>query len=367
MKRIGFIIGRQLNEIRWLHPDRITGGGSGLMRFGWVADEVNRAPDRDLFYEMYRPWHRYDLLVFMKAMGPPCMRLIARGHRRGVPAVFDANVNYYEAEGRFYFEGMRPSAEQTRDAVAITKAVDAVIADSTYLARMCGQYHPRVEWISDNVNLALVPDRLGPAWRPGEPLRLIWSGQAVKLFELLAVEEVLRRYRDHVRLVLVTNSLSAMNAWYGDTRARLERLLRDVPHDIVPFESLAQLWRIYASGGVCFAPRQMDNTYNLGHTEWRITLGMAARCLALGSPVPSYLDLERRAGGRGLRICHTPDQWTAALDAILGGPLHPDEEGEAARAVVERFYSTTVIAAQHAALVRDVLRQAGASAGGGLR
>ena len=45
MKRIGFIVGNQLRQIRLLHADRIPEGDFGLMRFGWIAAAVNRRPE----------------------------------------------------------------------------------------------------------------------------------------------------------------------------------------------------------------------------------------------------------------------------------------------------------------------------------
>ena len=59
---------------------------------------------------------------------------------------------------------------------------DALIADSSHLAEICTAHHPQVRWISDNVNLRLAPQNR--RWKLGAKLDLLWSGEAVKLFEL---------------------------------------------------------------------------------------------------------------------------------------------------------------------------------------
>lgn len=353
-KRVGFIIGNQLKEIRILHPDRITGGGIGLMRFGWVADIVNSTPEYNLHYEMYRPWRRYDALIFMKAFDPACQRLMARQQRAGRKAVFDANVNFYEEFGEYQFEGMRTGDTLRKQAEHMTIHADAVIADSPYLETVCRRYHDRVQWIPDNVDMRKVPE-FHPT-KPGCPLRLLWSGQAHKLFEFLAIEDTLRNYKDHIELVLVTNSLHHIERCHPPIRERLYGLLRDIPHQIIPFTSIPDLWSIYQQGGVCIAPRFLDNAYNQGHTEWKITLAMACGRVALCSPLSSYQAVQNASGGNGIRLRDTQEDWDGVFDEILSKSFAWECEESGARHVVEQNYDTRIIAGLHANWISSLWR-----------
>ena len=355
MKRVGFIIGNQLRQIRLLHADRIPEGDFGLMRFGWIADAVNRRPEHGLRYELYRPWRRYDALVFVKAMGSRDRALRDRARRAGLRTVFDANVNYYDRTGTFYYDGMAPTEQQRQEAEDMTRGCDAVIADSRFLAERCKTLNPVVSWIPDNVDLNLVP-LLQPDAGAAGPLELVWSGQAVKLFELLAIEDVLRAHSTRIRLNLVTNSLAALHAWNPGLRERFNRLLSDLPHDVRPYTSVADLLAFYASRRcVCLSPRFDDNSYNLGHTEWKITLAMACGRLALAGPVPSYRDVAERSGGAGAWLCSTPAEWDAALVRLQEGRLDWNAEAAAARGVVEKHYATEVVAAEHAEFMKGLL------------
>lgn len=359
-RRVGFVIGNQLREIRLLSADKPGGGAMGEMRFQWIADWVNAQAPLGLRYELYRPWRRYDALVFLKAMGGANQRLNDRFRRHGRITIFDANVNYYHPDGVFYFDGMRPTEQQTRDAIAMTRSVSAVIADSPYVAEQALVYHPRVKWIPDNVNFSLVPPPC-PGAIPRRPLLLWWSGQAVKLFELLSIEAPLRAVARHIELRLVTNDLGALARWVPGLRERFERLLKEVPHRIIPYQSIPHLLRLYAEGGVAISPRFLDNTYNLGHTEWKITLPMACGCPALAAPVPSYVALARSAAEQGVRICATDDAWHDALDTWLSDPSRDEAERAAARRVVEQEYATPVIAERHARWITETLATSGAS------
>lgn len=356
-KRVGFVVERQLDEIRLLHPDRITGGALGVMRFGWIADAVNSDPGRRLRYELYRPWRRYDLIVFVKSMGDKAERLLARQRRRGGLAVFDANVNYYEMQGPLHCADMAPTEQQRRDAVAMTSGCNAVIADSGFLLERCRQYNSNACWIPDNVKMGMVPAAGGQRFQDGR-LVLLWSGQAAKLFELLVIADVLQDMASRVKLVVVTNSMEAVRRWPEETQQRFRRMLEVVPHTIVPFTDVAELMRIYARGGMIISPRYLDNTYNLGHTEWKITLGMACGCMALCSPQPSYVTVSDRAGGSGIRVCADPDAWHSCLDTALRNGFDWAAEERAARNVVTRYYATDVVAKQHADFVQEVMQEA---------
>jgi hypothetical protein len=247
---------------------------------------------------------------------------------------------------------MAPTAEQSASAQEMAGLSDALIADSIHIEQVCAKHHPKVRWIPDNVEMSLVPSY--QPWKPGAKLNLLWSGEAVKLFELLSIENVLRKLAGRIRLVLVTNDLAALDRWFEPWKSRFEGLLAAVEHEIVPFKTIAELLKLYATGGVFISPRFLDNTYNWGHTEWKITLPMACGRVALGSPLPSYAEVARLSGGAGLRLCGSEDEWAAALDAMLAGDFDFATEEAAAREVVRAHYSTPVVAAAHRACVAEV-------------
>ena len=333
-----------------------SGSPCGFMRFGWVADWVNAQPDLGLRYEWYRPFRRYDGLVFVKSMGPEAQALAVRGRRLGVKSIFDCNVDYFTPpEGVFRYEGMAPTASQREQARAMAGLCDAVIADSEHIADKAQAYSRRVAWIPDNVNLDLVSSSAAtvPDVFADGKLRLLWSGEAAKLHDLLRIENVLRAQAGRIRLVLVTSDLAALDRWPGDVRDRFNHLLGALDVEMVRFRSIAQLFDVYARGGVFISPRFLDNTYNLGHTEWKITLAMASGTMVLCSPQPSYMTVSRLGGG--VRICDLDDDWSRAIEDVLARKTDPCVEGMAARKIVEAQYATPVVARRHAHFARSVL------------
>lgn len=343
------VLGRKIRPWEWLLGCN-TSSSVGLMRYRWIAREVARHGAK---YSAYHPLGRYDAVVFLKSMSDESHRLAQQLRDRGTRVIFDLNVDYLTpASGTFFYEGMAPTTEQRRQALAMMEVSDGIVADSSHLADTSRAHHPRVRWIPDNVDLRLAP--LRRAWSRTGKLDLLWSGEAVKLFELLCIEGVLREFAGHIRLTLVTSSLAALERWFEPWKSRFEKLLATVEHTIMPFRSVGELLQIYGHGGVFISPRFLDNTYNLGHTEWKIALPMACARVALCSPLPSYLDVAERSGGRGLRICRESAEWRENLDAILSGRLDIEGEENAARDVIERHYSTPVVAESHREFMEEI-------------
>jgi glycosyltransferase involved in cell wall biosynthesis len=94
---------------------------------------------------------------------------------------------------------------------------------------------------------------------------------------------------------------------------------------------------------VIISPKRLVNGYEVGHTEWKITLGMAAGLPAAASPQRSYV--EALEGGGGI-VADSPQDWVAAF-ASLRDPNLRGELGHRARATVEERYSTPVVARRY--------------------
>jgi hypothetical protein len=360
--RVGFVINGRVPAVgavsRGMRPWHLFFGWDdaaspmSFMRFRWIARELRGRA----VYELYRPGRAYEAVVFLKSMGERCLSLAELLREQGTLVIFEANVDYYsEPTGETRFGAMAPTDEQRADAVAITEFADGVIASSRHLAGICGEFNERVAWVPDNVDFRLVPGRGQRRSRTDGRLNLWWSGMAEKLCELLAAEEALLSRRDRVQLRLVTGDLAATRAWPVEVRERFERLLAAVPHSIHRFSDVGNLLERYSEGGVIVSPRFLDAPYNLGHTEWKISLGMACGLPALASPVPSYGDLADRAGEGAVRLCGTEAEWGRALDEVLDAADGDFERwGEAARGVVREFYSTEVVAGRHLEAVGEV-------------
>src|SRR5207302_10711774 len=102
---------------------------------------------------------------------------------------------------------------------------------------------------------------------------------------------------------------------------------------------------------VIVSPKRLVNGYELGHSEWKITLGMAAGLPAIASPQQSYVEAIGAHGG-GI-VADSAEEWTAAFER-LRDPAERAELGARARRTVEERYSTPVVARRYGEFLLEV-------------
>lgn len=267
MIRIGwytYLTPRQLpaRQLRH-HPAAIV-----RMRYYDVATWIN-AHCADLHCELYDPAARYDVVVFLKMMNPAAQAAHQRAQDSGARTIFDFNVNFIEEWGEFPIELTRPEQYHKDQAAWMLTHTDHVIADSTVLGEIAGRLAKGVTVIPDNVNLdefrACKQHRAGP-------LTLVWSGVAQKGYHLRLLREVLP-HTPEVRLLLLSD--------------RPPEALADLA-PLAPVAYRRFNTRTFArdllAGDAVISPRAVINSYDIGHTEYKITTGMALGLPAIAHP-----------------------------------------------------------------------------------
>jgi glycosyltransferase involved in cell wall biosynthesis len=332
--RIGWVASNTLVSVRGRHFGLLP--PSVRMR---IANNARWLTAHELRSEMYRSRKQYDIVVFFKAMDARCQQEAARIQAYGGRVVFDANVNYYEIWGEYDVPGTQPTDEQQRDAIAMTRAADAVVADSTYLLSVVRKHNERATVITDNVDTHRYR---GPVEHVRRPLRrLVWSGVSHKAQPLLSIADALAELRD-TELVVVSDSEPPV----------LTDLRKAIPCRLVRF-SERRYPRVLRGCDVIISPKRLVNAYELGHSEYKITLGMAVGLPAVASPQQSYVEAIEHLGGGA--IVDGQEAWAATLAELLDDPKRRAELGARARRTVEDRYATPVVAQQYAELLRSLL------------
>lgn len=333
------------------------------IKVGWITDTFPKRPSRSSVWlrsgamltmryrnlvlwlnrhgfhnEFYRADSQYDAVVIIKTFTEPVLAEVNRLKAKGTPVIFDANVNYYYIWGDYPDPKTKPTPDLQRAAIQITCLADAIIADSQYLRDVVMDFNPCVAWIPDNV----WPFMFRPASHAEHQgkLRLIWSGVAFKSNELALLKEVFRTVKG-LELWLVSDGRPPV----------IDELPPTLPIHTFPYSDLYYAWLLGRADAI-ISPRTLNNGYNLGHTEYKISLGMARNLPAIASPQPSYVTALSRGGGI---ICHTPNEWIEALTLLRDDPIQRLAMGKAARQTAESHYLTPVVAAQLAEVIRGVL------------
>ena len=334
-------------------PDK--GSPMYFMRFAWIANHVNRGSE--IGYELFKPWRKYDAVVFLKSMEMGCDRLLESLKASGVVCVFEANVDYYTLRGNESLpQEILPSEAQRQAAIRMTTSADKIIASSRHLAGICSAWTSRTTWVPDNIPDRWIGGQVSQRPVRGGRLQMWWSGMASKLGDLLEIEKPLRTFSDKIHLHLVTGDLpSALDRLPDGQGNRLRELLADLQVTIHRFRDVPSLLALYRSGGVIISPRQLANPYNQSHTEWKITLGMAVGLPAIVSPQPSYLDVAEIADHpKAVTICASDADWCDAFAEAMGD-VDFEDRSRASLDVVQRHYSSSVVAKMHSREMLELL------------
>jgi len=315
------------------------------MRFKQIADWINR--NSEAFYnEAYNPSKRYDIVVFVKMMTPQAQREAEKVRNYGGKIIFDANVNYYEIWGDYVVPGTKPTEEQQRQAIWMTRFCDLVVADSLYLSHVCRKFNPNVVWIPDNVNTEIY--RGGKRHRSKHPVKVIWSGVCKKAKHFELIESCLYDFSKKIELILVTDKETASNR-YPEVVFRLRKKLTC---KIKKWKD-RNYYKHLLNSDIIVSPKILNNGYEMGHTEYKIALGMAQQLPVVASNQPSYVDaIPNNEGGY---ICHSEEEWFQAFERLIENPELRQEMGEKARTRILERYSTPVIARQWLDCLRTLI------------
>src|SRR4029077_6251967 len=164
-------------------------------------------------------------------------------------------------------------------------------------------------------------------------VRLVWSGVAKKAAHLLEIRQALSGLAG-IELVLVSDREADC----------LPELRSAVPCHVIRYSNRAYA-RTLGSCDIIISPKRLVNAYEMAHTEYKITLGMAAGLPAVASPQRSYVEAISHAGGGS--IADTPEEWRRAIERFAGDAALRAETGRRAHDTVRARYSTDVVAARY--------------------
>lgn len=314
-------------------------------RAAYLSRWINRHTN-GFHCELYHPQRRYDIVVFLKTMGPVFEEEARRIQAYGGKVIFEANVNYYEVWGDYFVPLTMPSREQRGDAITMTSLADWVIADSSYIAERARRHNPRTSWIPDNVSVEIFNRTRQHVAR--EHVVLVWSGIPRKAPHLLHVCPVLARF-PKIELWLVSGQVG--NATLApDVLAELRAA---ASCRILPYTE-DRLARVLLRCDIMISPKRLCNAYEMGHTENKIAFGMAAGLPVIASPQQSYVEAVTHRGG-GF-IADTPEEWAKALERLCSDRQLRSEMGQQGRQTVVEKYSTAPVAKQYLQVFEQVLR-----------
>ncbi|MEM7033810.1 MAG: glycosyltransferase [Chloroflexota bacterium] len=243
-----------------------------------------------------QPWAPMDIAIFLRVEGDWAQRLLRFLKWRGVKTVYTAVVNYYQRQGNADKISHLVSDQQMHNCLSMTQAADAVITVSRYLKGMAETHNNDVFYLPDSVTRSHFHFTKATDDFNRTKLKLIWSGQSTKAATIDTLHDVIQDLP--VTLTIVSNAPPKLKT----------------PFDFVPWHYQTFPQEI-VKGDICISPRILDNSYDQGHSNFKIMVFLAQGMPVLASPQDSYLEVIKD-GYNGF-ICYTADDWRNHLQTLI--------------------------------------------------
>ena len=273
-----------------------------------------------------------DIAIFLRRHDTRVLKILKNQKDMGAKIVVDLCVNFFDVTGLFP-GGYGSTEKKSKQIRELMKHTDVVTCASDYIKKIAREYHSRVVYIPDSINYKHFRWRKEKKDFENLQLSAIWSGQSTKSVEVAELYPILKKCG--VSLTIISNKKPDMPG----------------PFNYIPWTD-STFPKNIIKGDICISPRRTDNTYDLGHSHFKIGVFMTQGVPALAAPLPSYKEVIEKTGGG--KICETDREWELALDEVLEDRNRLWEWSQAAYEGMKE-YSTESVTKKYVKLFQKLL------------
>lgn len=238
--------------------------------------------DKDFFLELYKPWKKYDAVIFQKAFRNEHFLLAKALKKKGVKIVLDLNTTVFNSN---------------KNVQTFIRLTDWLLVSSPYLLNSAKKTFPqqRVSLIEEHI-----PDIVFSVQKNINPLpkTLVYAGYAQKASEIFNIENILKSFRKQ-------HFFSILFLCEKDPRISIDGIECTFVkyHQHIVHKQLLD-------GDIFIAPRDLTDPTNYGHSFSKIGLPMAIGLPVIASPIPAY-------EGSPALLCATDKEWQDNLSLLF--------------------------------------------------
>lgn len=242
-------------------------------------------------------FHKPDIAIVIRREDYTIQQVARLLKRRGVKVVYDINVNYYERWGENIDKTV--SEKQVKQSIKMTQTADTIFTASRYIHKIASDYNKNSNYLPDSVNLKhfckmkTYPDEIK------KPLKLIWSGINLKTEDLKILKEAIE-------------GLPAILHIISDRKSEI-----GIPYNFTKWEYQSFPDAIL-QGDLCISPKPMRNSYDMGHSYFKIAVFLAQGLPVIASPLPSYNEIITK--GKNGFIAESEGDWEDYISQIVKNP-----------------------------------------------
>lgn len=278
-----------------------------------------------------------DLVIFIRRQDNQSQFILQNLRRLMVKTVFLTGVNYYERTGNLTKVDRSVSLDQIKNCISMTYNSNAVLVSSQFLKERASRYNPNVYYIPDSIDMHHFLFKKNAHDYDKDELILVWCGVSVKAWVLNILKDAIKDLP--LRLLVISDKKPDL----------------DVPFEFEKFD-YHTFPQTILRGDICVCPRVLDNSYDMGHSNFKINVFLAQGIPAFVSPQESYEEVfqigsEKRPIGQ---IIEQPSDWKKMFIKALD---NRDTLKKASFNAIEKVrpYSTERVLEQYEKMFKQLL------------
>ncbi|MHA1284644.1 MAG: hypothetical protein ACTSQP_19255 [Promethearchaeota archaeon] len=267
--------------------------------------------------QFYHPLKHYDIVIFQKIFSNKAFKIASKLKKKGTKIILDINVNYFDKNSKFIYD------YQYRNIKNFIKVVDVIITTTNYLKDFI---------IRNNIfsNVIVIPEMISDLFFSTkkkhlnkERINLLYVGYAKKANALEIIKNVIELLAKKYNIALIT---------ICEKKPNIDIKIKKI---FIKYDQLTLPYYM-TKGDIFLAPRNLNDSYNLGHSFIKIGYPMAIGLPIVASPIPSYLESPAV-------ICYNKTDWYNNLELLIKDVKKRQILGEKGISYCKNRFSAQVI------------------------
>ena len=271
-----------------------------------------------------------DISIFVRWQNSDAYETALKQKSKGQKIIFDLCVNYFD---EVHIENLKGPVTKSHinDCKKMVSVSDVITCASKYIANRASEYHSTVEYLPDSIDSKHFNLTKNILDFKKNKLSAIWSGVAPKSADLNPIIPILKRNK--IDLKIISNYKPRFRRhilqWFKFNRTqKIKWSYKTFPSNIL-------------KGEFCVAPRTLSNTYNKGHSFFKVGVFLSQGIPAIASPVPSYHEvLQNNVQGR---ICENLNEWDKTIQEIKEDPNILVNWSNKATKSMQEFHTSQIV------------------------
>lgn len=314
MKTIGYIIGE------WPRPYEYASASVRLRVYDIIRLFKN---DTQFSLELYRPWKKYSAVIFLKR-DSEALHKAKKLKTSRTKIILDVNAQIFDRS--LYGKGFFNNFDQNYFSMVseFANVADFITVTSPYLLE-------KVTSLFGSEKVALLPENIPinyrfqeRAERDDDTLHFVYIGYAAKANQISLLKEQLKK---------LSEKYSIHYTMICERDPKLS--IPGITFTYTPFK-ITTLHKKVFFGDIFLSPRDMSDTYNLGHSFTKIGLPMSLGIPVIASPLPAYQN------SPALLIDSLDDKWTRAILHLVTNKEFYQEKSKAGVRFCQNNFSPEV-------------------------